>query len=1256
MKLRELAINGMGVSSSLHVRNLNDGFSILYGEKGAGKTTVRNFVRDSIYGGTSSAYGSTTGARLNNGHLNVQVGTSEFQITRSPNAGANESSVSIRSLHPNSNGGTPSLDQVTSNLAAEVYDTVFNVSFRETPANARRLGSVLQNQLGVPSGPAAAGDDSGYLQWQRESNTRRERLATLSSRVDALTHEKGSALGQIETAKMSAQSQINEFERQISQIVIRLGELQPHSIQDQIANIDREIASLRLLIDNARTQVTYQPEVPKYDPNPSLYQRLDEIDNQIRRWRHVQSDIQTQRVRLRDEMLIWNELTLDSDEHPYHNARAILVSLESKVDEAERNANHWSDAGVTRIDTSQLARSLGELCKSMRDDLYGLCNELGQQYKHIRHKAAAAELKQLRRCYSEMGENIERLIDRRGKVIREIHEVDPAGADAILRSDAKFCECARHKGYLEARRKFIGHAPALPVAAPVYQTIQPNLDAERSRLVMLEQKRTELANSIARSDAEQSELSARHIELVRQRDALLGGHNFHELERRIQAIGNELRPLNEQYRILLQQIEQDREYVQVPPNPILQRAGQLISRVSSGNLTQVFLDHPTTSHIEIQVRDRHGKVLNFSAIEPGLQDQVYLCLILSVKEQLRLQGIETATLIDDAFSRIPSERVAATLSLLDEFAGSARSSSRHSSPVHQVIALTQHRYLADRLPGVPVLDLSPTMPTRPAHDTERRESVPLIVPTRDSSLTRNYSLEDTYSTITSPRPTVSSRPYPLSKYSQTNSARNRQDYTVAYPVEPTGPTEFVPRTVLTSESTLRNKMAPASPVAPVAISSFGDQLGYDSGLADTTPLDRVGFFDANHLRMFQQNGVVTIADLLELNQAQVTSLGFHIDQIDRWQSQLWLLINVSGMRLSDARALVACGITEPEQLDTSHPHQLFERVNRFFNTSEGRRFAGDQYGGNENAISLDRINGWYRSLDSTRSRWQNRTRTRAGGSSRSGRSSSFQPRAYSNDSQTSARTRRQSESRPSELRTSNRREGSREPRGPRMQAPRAFQQRPRTERPAREQNREPRVAQPRSFRQEQDDRPERTKRSVAPAIAPINSLTSTNERVKAIKSTKSSASKSVKKLKFYLDLNDHIEAAPSIGPKTAERFEKIGVHTVADFLRQTAESMATKINYKRISADVIRVWQQQARLVCRIPNLRGHDAQLLAACDVTEPEELSTMQPGTLFEIIGPFSETKEGLKIIRNGKKPDLEEITDWISWAQHTRSLQAA
>jgi hypothetical protein len=145
-------------------------------------------------------------------------------------------------------------------------------------------------------------------------------------------------------------------------------------------------------------------------------------------------------------------------------------------------------------------------------------------------------------------------------------------------------------------------------------------------------------------------------------------------------------------------------------------------------------------------------------------------------------------------------------------------------------------------------------------------------------------------------------------------------------------------------------------------------------------------------------------------------------------------------------------------------------------------------------------------------------------------------------------------------------------------------------------------------------------------------------------------------LKFYLNLHDPVEAAPSIGPKTAERFIQIGVNTIEEFLRTTADSMAEKIDFKRISAEVIRQWQQQARLVCRVPNLRSHDAQLLVSCGITEPEDLAAFSPRTLLDRVGPFADTKEGLKIIRAGKKPDLQEVTDWIQWAKHTRSIQAA
>jgi len=38
---------------------------------------------------------------------------------------------------------------------------------------------------------------------------------------------------------------------------------------------------------------------------------------------------------------------------------------------------------------------------------------------------------------------------------------------------------------------------------------------------------------------------------------------------------------------------------------------------------------------------------------------------------------------------------------------------------------------------------------------------------------------------------------------------------------------------------------------------------------------------------------------------------------------------------------------------------------------------------------------------------------------------------------------------------------------------------------------------------------------------------------------------------------------------------------------------------------------------------------------------------------VGPLVTTKEGKRIIRNGTTPDLAEVTDWISWARHSRRL---
>lgn len=145
-------------------------------------------------------------------------------------------------------------------------------------------------------------------------------------------------------------------------------------------------------------------------------------------------------------------------------------------------------------------------------------------------------------------------------------------------------------------------------------------------------------------------------------------------------------------------------------------------------------------------------------------------------------------------------------------------------------------------------------------------------------------------------------------------------------------------------------------------------------------------------------------------------------------------------------------------------------------------------------------------------------------------------------------------------------------------------------------------------------------------------------------------------LRFFLDLNDPLEDAPSIGPKTARMFEEIGVYSVQDFLSQVPEKMAERIDHARINAETVRQWQYQTELACRIPEVRGHDAQILVACGITRVEDLATMTANTLWAKVDSLMQTNEGKRIIRNGNPPDIEEVTNWILWSKSARTLRAA
>jgi hypothetical protein len=145
-------------------------------------------------------------------------------------------------------------------------------------------------------------------------------------------------------------------------------------------------------------------------------------------------------------------------------------------------------------------------------------------------------------------------------------------------------------------------------------------------------------------------------------------------------------------------------------------------------------------------------------------------------------------------------------------------------------------------------------------------------------------------------------------------------------------------------------------------------------------------------------------------------------------------------------------------------------------------------------------------------------------------------------------------------------------------------------------------------------------------------------------------------LRFFLEKGSPVEEAPSIGAKTAQRLAEVGIRTVADLLAADPQSAAEDLGNPRINAALVAQWQQQARLVCCIPELRGYGAQLLVACGITDPQRLATADVGALQRQVRKLCRTKAGQRILRNGKAPGDDRVAQWVALAARRRPLEAA
>ncbi len=143
--------------------------------------------------------------------------------------------------------------------------------------------------------------------------------------------------------------------------------------------------------------------------------------------------------------------------------------------------------------------------------------------------------------------------------------------------------------------------------------------------------------------------------------------------------------------------------------------------------------------------------------------------------------------------------------------------------------------------------------------------------------------------------------------------------------------------------------------------------------------------------------------------------------------------------------------------------------------------------------------------------------------------------------------------------------------------------------------------------------------------------------------------------RHHLELADPIVDAPSIGPKTAERLAPAGLMTVRDLMGCDPEAVAAKLAFRHITAATIRDWQDQARLVLEIPELRGTHAQLLVGGGFRSSRAIAEADAGDVCAGVLAYAQSAEGQRLLREGAAPDIEKIKSWCENAKLARAIAA-
>lgn len=1233
MRIDNLEIRHFGRKSNLCLHDLTPRINVVMGPNGAGKSTTIQFIRWMLFG-----HQGDLSQRYLRESAAPAAGTLSFSHQGLPRTVSRQDDGTRSGLisMDQSQHFDPATDRWSTLLKAldvREFDQLYAPDFQQDFDICDLLRTAQARGLAL-TGQRVADPRVPELRL-RIDNLRRDmdRLPWRASDLPSLVNQKRALESRLSMLEEDSRRRRLDYDReyqeitrhteQLEQEITRLRE-QWHAKDDHVTARRRELEAAWRAAEEAKQEYLRQrrEEVASIDANlgrarammNEVRSRYDRVDAQVRE-HHLDESTQHEDnatvclvnsiAQQLDEIRQQPQTAYDAASGRYRPSARVDLKRPANVSGVETHSRFASPA---TLDT--LRQQVGQLCRTLQD------RESQQQGRHL-----TGELEQLEACDRTMASWIANLTEQREQVAAELEKAQQLGVSLVAGTAAG--DMWAHPVTIAGQPGRPDNIKAVPHACDSYTPLEPeadpllrrltaerdavnrDLEAAERRLRQLLDRRRELEAACGRLRDQEIETTRRELVEI---DALIQAAEQRErMQRDIGRLEVELRRLQDGSQ----------------ESTIMQQANEILRKLTINRLIAIHLNAVGNADVE----DETGQTLPYGQLSLGTRGQVYLSLMLTLVSANRARGIDLPLLLHDVFSHIDSQQDDALAAVLHDFAAAGQ----------QIIVFTRHQHVVQLFQPyrARVIELDQVEPIHPTPSEQDLVEAVRFRPRDEDAETlrsvrtaRQLNRQKFDQNVPPPSRFLAARRKPSASRSTGNQwpvahtkrqtidrdALPRDYYNVTLENEEYA--EFIPTPrprQRAEELDTPVVTSPSYPAAHIASPSAVDGLT----IARSSVLSDLQIIDPDVVSRLRAMSIVTVDEFLSASPAaidrELRSWGLATKPIRRWQDELRLRCHVPSLSANEARLLVAAGVTDLQALADCEADTLARQLMTLLYARSGPSPPSAQ-------IDVARTARWV-----TTARRRVANYRQAGTSNVSARES--YPATYFESESDNLQQRQQ-------------RQSQRDDRG--QQSARGSRSRRNQDEPgllgaSSSGNRQRRSRQRRTDRQLRSDGSSRT--------------SGPSQRASISRSARPGG-----ELKFYLDRSAVVEDAPSIGPRTAERLLAIGITTVADLLAADPDQAASRIEHRRISATKLRQWQAQAILCCCVPMLRGHDAQILVAVGVTDPDQLAGMSAEQLWNMVRPFTDTTECKRIVRNGKMPDEDEIADWISWAKQARALSAA